>query len=988
MRLHSLRVAAFGPFADVETVDFDSLAADGLFLLRGATGAGKTSVLDAVCFALYGTVPGSRPRTRLRSDHARPELRTEVVLELTLGGRRLEITRSPEQLRAKKRGEGSTVDRAQTLLREWSAEEQGWRASSKSHQEVGAEVQQLIGMSREQFCQVVLLPQGEFARFLHAGALERAELLGQLFDTARFGAVEGWLVEHRQRTEKSCQAVRGEIGARLERLRQAAGVDQPLPEDADEALVWSAQLREQAREEAAVAESAHAEAVARRDTAAARARAVEVLADRQQRHRRAALRAAELRAEGPAQHADAERLERAQHAEAVAPLLQLHRQAVLTERHLLDDERQCRALLPEPLAGLDVDGLSRAERESREELGALRTLLSAEERFRANERQQEQLEAEREDAEARRAEAEDWLAQWPALRQESVSALEQAQQSAVRAQQVEEQLADAGRRGEAAAQAEALGAQLASATEREAGLSRLAHAAHESWLRLLEQRLRGMAAELAEGLRPGEDCPVCGSAEHPRPTAAGPGRVTPEQEQRAEREYRQAEQQSKDAGLRLQELSSTVASLTAVAGELSADRLREAAALLEAEYAQAQRQAAAGVRAQEQLDRLAQEHDRRTAEAVRAVAAVAAHTARLEEIEGRQSELAAELARFRSASSSVAARVTELERIAERITYATAAARSALDAVQARERAGAAALAGARWEGFDGLAAAGEALLPPDRLAALRAGIDRYRAELAQVDAQLADEELIAADRLPRADPAADRAALDAAEAALRRAFASVSATRERCGELDRLSRGLVVELRRLAPLAAEHATAAGLAALASGTSRSNELKMSLETYVLAARLEQVAAAAGARLAVMSQGRYTLAHSDARTRGSGRSGLGLSVLDAWTGRHRDTSTLSGGESFFASLALALGLADVVTDEAGGMPLDTLFIDEGFGSLDEDTLEDVLDVLDRLRERDRAVGIVSHVADLRSRIPAQLEVRKGRSGSTLHRRGPV
>jgi exonuclease SbcC len=216
-----------------------------------------------------------------------------------------------------------------------------------------------------------------------------------------------------------------------------------------------------------------------------------------------------------------------------------------------------------------------------------------------------------------------------------------------------------------------------------------------------------------------------------------------------------------------------------------------------------------------------------------------------------------------------------------------------------------------------------------------------------------------------------------------------VHTARERCAALDRLGAGLAEQLRVLAPLAAEHATAARMAGLASGSSAGNTLKMSLETYVLAARLEQVAAAAGARLAVMSQGRYTLAHSDARARGGARSGLGLSVLDAWTGQERDTSTLSGGESFFASLALALGLADVVTDEAGGMPLDTLFIDEGFGSLDEDTLEDVLDVLDRLRERDRAVGIVSHVADLRARVPAQLEVRKGRSGSTLvqHGTGP-
>lgn len=176
----------------------------------------------------------------------------------------------------------------------------------------------------------------------------------------------------------------------------------------------------------------------------------------------------------------------------------------------------------------------------------------------------------------------------------------------------------------------------------------------------------------------------------------------------------------------------------------------------------------------------------------------------------------------------------------------------------------------------------------------------------------------------------------------------------------------------------------ARLAALTAGTSAENERRMRLESYVLAARLEQVAAAATARLQRMSSGRYTLVHSDARSGGK-RAGLGLHVVDSWTGNERDTATLSGGETFFASLALALGLADVVTDEAGGVRLDTLFIDEGFGSLDEQTLDEVLDVLDSLRERDRSVGIVSHVGDLRRRIPAQLEVVKARHGSAVRLR---
>ena len=995
MRLHRLRMTAFGPFADTQTVDFDALAAGGLFLLRGATGAGKTSVLDAVCYALYGTVPGSRPRTRLRSDHARAEVRTEVQLEVTLGGRRLEITRSPEQARAKKRGTGSTLEKAQTLLREWSARGQdapGWQPRSKSHQEVGAEVQQLIGMSREQFCQVVLLPQGEFSRFLHSDARDRADLLGRLFDTARFRAVEEWLAERRQRTDKACQAVRDEIGALLERVREAAGADaagEPealAPGAEPEALGWAAQLRVQAREQLAIAESWRAGAGAGQRLAADRARAVGVLADRQQRHRRAVLRSHELEQRAAEQAAAEARLERAQRADAVLPLGRLRDDAERARRRLAEEQRAARALLPEPLRAAGADELSAAERASREELGGLRSLLAAEERFHADARRQRLLEAEREDAEAQRADADGWLARWPELRQAADARVEQARQAETRVQQLAEQVTEARRRQAAAEEAQALQARLAVGLEQELTLRQSAVAAHESWLELREQRLRGMAAELAQGLRPGADCPVCGSAEHPRPALAGPDQVTRAQEEQAERAHRAALRDAEAARDALQELRRRLASLSAVSGERPAAGLREAADALAAEHDRAQREAAAGVRARQEATALEREHERRLEQSQRATGSVAAATALLDALDLRQGELAAELERGRAGARSVAERSAELGRLADRLASALAAARAATAGAEAADRAGADVQQAARREGFADAEAASAAALPADRAARLRDAVAAHHAELARIGTELADPELLAAAALPVAEPDRVRSALEAAEAALRRAHTAVHSARERCAALDRLSARLAEQLRTLAPLAEEHATAARMAGLASGSSAGNTLRMSLETYVLAARLEQVAAAAGARLAVMSQGRYTLAHSDARAKGGGRSGLGLSVLDAWTGQERDTSTLSGGESFFASLALALGLADVVTDEAGGMPLDTLFIDEGFGSLDEDTLEDVLDVLDRLRERDRAVGIVSHVADLRARVPAQLEVRKGRSGSTLLQHG--
>ncbi|MFD9674853.1 AAA family ATPase, partial [Streptomyces sp. NPDC059981] len=223
MRLHRLEVTAFGPFAEPQRIDFDALSGAGIFLLHGPTGAGKTSVLDAVCYALYGSVPGSRqaPGTTLRSDHAAPGTPTQVTLELTAGGRRLEITRRPEQDRPKKRGTGTTKDKAQSWLREHTGA--GWSALSRSHQEIGEEIEQLLGMSREQFCQVVLLPQGEFAQFLRAGAEARGRLLGRLFDTRRFAAVETLLAERRRAAEAKVRTGDEKVLAAAQRLAQAAG---------------------------------------------------------------------------------------------------------------------------------------------------------------------------------------------------------------------------------------------------------------------------------------------------------------------------------------------------------------------------------------------------------------------------------------------------------------------------------------------------------------------------------------------------------------------------------------------------------------------------------------------------------------------------------------------------------------------------------------------------------------------------------------------
>ncbi|MGB8651069.1 MAG: SMC family ATPase, partial [Mycobacteriales bacterium] len=232
MRPHALRLTAFGPFAATVTVDLDALAASGLFLLHGATGAGKTTLLDGIGFALFGRVPGVRNGAkRLRSDHADPGLRTEVQLEATLAGRRLRITRSPAQERAKARGTGTTTEQAKVLLEE--LRDGAWAAVSTRVGEADAEIADLVGMSAEQFFQVVLLPQGEFAQFLRASSVDRAGVLQKLFATERFADVEAWLGNRRRVTAERVAAARDRVAHVLARVAEVASEQVPEQDERD-----------------------------------------------------------------------------------------------------------------------------------------------------------------------------------------------------------------------------------------------------------------------------------------------------------------------------------------------------------------------------------------------------------------------------------------------------------------------------------------------------------------------------------------------------------------------------------------------------------------------------------------------------------------------------------------------------------------------------------------------------------------------------------
>ncbi|WP_118082815.1 SMC family ATPase [Streptomyces sp. CC0208] len=995
MRLHRLDITAFGPFGGTQRVDFDELSAAGLFLLHGPTGAGKTSVLDAVCYALYGSAPGSRQSgqgTALRSDHAAPSTRTEIRLELTVAGRRLEITRQPPWERPKKRGSGTTLDKAQSWLREYDGAAGAWKDLSRSHQEIGEEITQLLGMSREQFCQVVLLPQGDFARFLRADAEARGKLLGRLFDTHRFAEVEKRLAERRRAAETQVREGDAALLADAHRMQQAAGDAMELPRLtpgepglAEAVLSAAAVARSTAREQLTIAHcglGAAESAQAAAERALADVREVDRL---QRRFAQARERAVLLEERADGYHQAQARMERARKAEAVAPALELREAAEAEHRRAAEAETRARGLLPVTFVDAGAAGLAAAARRAAEELGGLDSARRAEQRLAELVRERAVLDSEERSDEDVLHEAETWLAGWEEARAGLQQAVESAQEAATRAEQLAVQREPARKRLAAARQRDQFARDTDDAQQQVIELTDRAQKARAKWLEVKEQRLNGIAAELAAQLTGGEPCAVCGATEHPAPARKDAGHVDRETEERALAASQHADERRTEAERRLAFVQRALAAAQGEAGDTSTEELALQADDLEREYAEVRTLASALHTATERLRQAEREREQRLTAQQEAAVRTATRSARRDALDRERTTLEAELAEARGAADSVAARAVQLERQAALLTDAADTVRVAEDTAQRLKDADARLADAAFRAGFDTPQAAAAALLDDQAHRDLQHRLDAWQAEEAAVRAVLAETDTAEAAQRPPADVlAAERAAADAGRR-VREAASARDAAARRCAELDRLSARSAAGLGRLAPLREEYDRVARLSALAAGTSADNERKMRLESYVLAARLEQVAAAATVRLQRMSSGRYTLVHSDDRT-GRGRSGLGLHVVDAWTGRERDTATLSGGETFFASLALALGLADVVTDEAGGVRLDTLFIDEGFGSLDEQTLDEVLDVLDSLRERDRSVGIVSHVADLRRRVHAQLEVVKGRSGSVLRQRG--
>ncbi|MGQ5584993.1 AAA family ATPase [Micrococcus sp. EWR3.9.1] len=1008
MRIHRMRLEGLGPYAQAQDVDFDRLNAAGLFLLDGPTGAGKSTVLAALCFALYGTVPGGRSAESLVTTLREPgAVIPEVQVEFTVQGRRFEVVRSPKHERPRRRRSaagGATVTTPATVsLRERVDGE--WTAPLTRADEVGQQIAAVLHLDAEQFMQVVLLPQGQFAQFLTAKSDERRVLLRRLFGTQRFDGVEEHLRVETARLDTAV-AVDADVArtarAQLaEALHEALGPDWHAPEpspDTDERLLALAAERagrahEDARAGLATARAAEQQARVTARELETRGRdlaAAEAWGRRRRDHDAEAETAAARRRAVDAHERAGRVLTAAQRATAAADAAGTASEAVTQALAHVEDEPTAAAWL----AAARADGAADTPA-SRQALGEAERAAEAVARAVRDRDRMRELEQEAAAAAERRAEIDRDRAALVESRPEREAAVaahravvERGTERLGAREAVDRAVSEAAARRTAAeaAAARAVEVETAARAHREAQERR--REAAERHVGLLRARYEQAASELAERLVPGEPCAVCGSPEHPAPAATADTAVTEADVRDAEQARTAADRAATDAETALRAAEQTLRSAGEAAAGLAPEAAREALERAETERA-ALDQAAKDLAA-----------DRRRLTAAEKTLAGADETA---------AALAAEDGRLAEAAAHRAARLTELrdaveaargdaETLDARRDQVTAARRvlAALAAAQdedARARAvadetGQALTAALAEQRFDDVDAARAARLEETEAAARTAAVQEWDAERARLAELEASEPVRRGRALAEAgvEPPTEEQTRAAAEA-LAAAEAASSSRATAVGRLDSLvatvrrqSAALTEVLERSAGLIAEHTRVRGLLDLVRGGGE-NLLKMPLTSYVLAGRLEEVAAAATERLLAMTDQRYSIEYSDA-VGGRGNKGLELVIRDHYVDETRHPATLSGGETFMASLALALGLADTVQAEAGGIELDTLFVDEGFGSLDADTLDDVLDVVDTLRTGGRTVGLVSHVERMRQEIGVRLEVRKDRRGSSL------
>ena len=1020
MKIRWMRIRGIGPFAGAHTIDFTAFEDSGLFLLEGPTGAGKSTIIDAITFALYGDVARTKDasKDRLRSNHISDSDPSEVDLVFEVATGIYRVSRTPAYTPAGKKSQRNSKSTLTRVVEDPDAPD-GWRtveAIASGPRDVGYEIPTIVGLDKDQFLQTIVLPQGKFSQFLTATSEAREQILRDIFDTQIYADFTKALAEAAASSKRGIEERRvgavsafervssldeafgdddvfhnGSAGERISRADEAALLDAGA-EDASAVTAWTRTACDRAREAHAQTQRvAQASALAAREATEALAQGRSLAAD-QAEHARAAATLAELTAAQEAIDADRECARLARRALAVLPYDQAEASArarleaagdqVVALSPALEDgsDLDPSSLSAEAVAALGERAQGRRDEATRVR-GGLQEALSTERSLPDLRAQIDSLRASHEQATARVASIEAERESLPQAIEQAGAALSLMRADADTLPEAASTLRAINERLDASMQADLLRSALLGASDdlRDATVAaKLANAAsadgHDLWI---AQSASALAAELEED----SPCPVCGSTEHPNPAPAADGQITREQVAQLDQERDRAESALRDAQVRHQDLVRRIAQLNEVAGAptpmLESQRDEAAARVdkLEALGPQIAQVEAALSQERARLDGLTD-----TLAAARESAASLASTLR-----ERESALASATERVeaeRAGFESLDARAADLDRCAQRMA---ALAGACADWANARD-----AHAQARGSLANALDAQGleahswrEALRPLSQVEAVEDRVATHDKELFAVREALASERLTRAAATPAPDVEALAQASRRADEEAATMARAAGMLEQHCAQLDAARASLHDALAELARARAQAGPIRRLADIASASGPDNLASTPLSAWVLIARLEEVLAAANPRLERISSGRYELVAVPDDGTASRKSGLGLAIIDHDTDATRSPRTLSGGETFYTSLALALGLADVVSAEAGGVELRTMFIDEGFGSLDSHTLSLVMEQLQALRCAGRTVGVISHVEEMATQIADQIQVRPLEDGgSTL------
>ena len=909
MRPLKLTLSAFGPYAAETVLELEKLGKGGLYLVTGDTGAGKTTLFDAITYALYDHSSGGvREGTMLRCKYADLKTPTFVELEFEVNGQRYTVRRNPEYQRPKNRGEGMTTEKADATLTYSDG-----RPPVTKAKDVTAAVQEIIGLDYSQFCQIAMIAQGQFTKLLNASTEERSRIFRKLFRTQRYARLQECL----QAESAALSQQRTTQNAKLDSLLSGIRFS---PDDPDADAL--AALNAQTEPETAIAllEGLLARQQAAQETVAAALKDTEAKLDEVQRQLGAAQQARQLAAQLAAKQAEltaalpvleAARAESARHAGDAAQLDVLAGQ-VTQAQTALAAYNELDALCHQQQAARAAAPLAAAEKE-------LTALEDAPTRLLALQNREKEL--------AQRSTALTTLNQ-------RLAACQQQAQKAHRAQDAYRTAAEA---------------------------KEQAHARRDA---LDKAFLDAQAGLLAQALAEGAPCPVCGSVHHP--AKAQLPHTAPTQAQ-----VDAAKQEAEKADALAQTASTAAQSALAAADEARRSLRRDAESLLPERFTSPDGTVQLTFKGMN---------------AVLTEEACALHAAQAECVAAlRQAE--ADCARRTALEADRQAKSRQrpaLEQAAAEADSTAAAQNASADALEQQAAAARAALP------YPQRAEAQAALdaLEASRTA-LRTGMERAQHSLKQAEQAYAAAKA-AVDTLQTQQATAETTGpaqpLEFLQAEQARLAAVRTALREQAQQLaaQRLPNRAAAEKYRTAAEARTQLEqrwqwVSALAATAGGTLTSKQ-KIKLEAYIQMNYLDRILRHANTRLMQMTAGQYELERIGAENQRS-QSGLDLGIIDHYNGTRRSVKTLSGGESFKASLALALGLSDEVQSAAGGIRLDTLFLDEGFGSLDDESLEQAMRVLAGLTEGDRLVGIISHVGALKDRIDRQVVVRKARTGGS-------